>query len=151
MRKLLLFILLLIIPTTALAERVYCGDFNGQPAYVDIDSISRESSKTGSWEVTNSGAYPEYKYSYYANIYADGLWYKVCFDVDRRKSYLAWILDKNKNSTGKHVDTISFDFAFDTVEQYYPEANQRRQEFYRKKNEEQDRKNIEDAKRNQKQ
>lgn len=140
------FMILLTFTSVAFAEDIYCGEFNGKPAYVDLESIQKHSRRTGVWEVTNSGIWPERSYSYSANIYADGLWYEVHFVESTKSSSSAWILDKNKKSTHTPVDTIDFDFAFRTVQQHYPEANRRNEARYKKINEERDRKNIEEAK-----
>lgn len=130
------------------AEDVYCGEYNGKPAYVDINSIEKSSSRTGMWEITNHGIYPEYSDSYSANINADGLWYKVLFNIKTQTSYSAWILNKNKKNTGTPINTVNFDFAYQTIHVSYPEANRRSEAAARKKLEEIDRQRIEDAKRN---
>ena len=148
MKKILIVICLLFLPEVAHAEDIYCGDYNGKPAYLDVDSIEKSSTRTGTWIVDDSGAYPERSYSYTANINADGLWYKVHFSAKNHNSYLAWILDKNKKNTHESVNTIKFDFAFPTVQEYYPEANRRSEAVARIKIEDADTKKIEDAKRN---
>ncbi len=147
MKKLLLTALfLLIFSSVVFAEDIYCGDFNGKPAYLDIDSIQRHSQRTGVWEVTDSGVWPERFYSYSANIFADGLWYNVHFVESTKRSSSAWILDKNKKSTHTPVNTLNFDFAFNKVLEYYPEANRRSEAAAKKRLEEMDRKKIEEAK-----
>lgn len=147
MKRIMFFLVLFLLPFTAYAEDVYCGDYNGKPAYVDIDSIERSISSTGFWEITDTGIYPEYSHSYSANIYADGLWYKVHFSIERGDAYSVWILDEKKKSTHEPIYTLNFDFAFDTVEEYYPEANRRSEEAAKKRLEEMDQKRIEEAKR----
>ena len=147
MKKILLVICLLFFPVIAHAEDIYCGDYNGKPAYVDIDSIEKSSSRTGYWEIKTYGIYPERSHSYSANINADGLWYKVLFSIERQNSYSVWILDKNKKNMHLPINTLNFDFAFQTIQDYYPEANRRSEAAARKKLEEMDRKSIEDAKR----
>jgi len=145
-KKIFIVICLLFSPIVAHAEDVYCGDYNGKPAYVDIDSIEKDSHRTGVWEITNYGIYPQFSDSYSANINADGLWYKVNFSIQRQASYSVWILDKNKKNLHTPINTIKFDFAFQTVQEYYPEANRRSEAIAKKKLEEADIKAIENAK-----
>lgn len=151
MKKMLIALLIaLSFCSISAAEDIYCGDFNGNPAYVELESIESSSRRTGFWVVKEYGVYPEYSKSYSANIFADGLWYKVNFVESTRSSSSATILDKNKKSTGNFVTTVKFDFAYQTVIDNYPEANRRSEEKYRKIIEERERKAIEEAKKNNK-
>lgn len=142
------FFVILFCCNLASAEEVYCGNLNGKPAYVDTESIEQTSTRSSEWIMTSSGIYPKYYHSYIANIFADELWYKVYFRKENGASYMVSILDKNKKDTYKYVHTLKFDFAFPVVEQYYPEAQQKRNEIARKNLEESDRQAIEQAKRN---
>lgn len=149
MKKLMVILLYLcFMPILAHAEDIYCGDFNGLPAYVELESIDRTVIRSGYWEITSDGIYPQYYRNYVANIYADSLWYKVYFSIESQRTVSVWIYDKYKKNAFTPISTINFDFAYPTVEEYYPEATQIRNDAAKKSLEAMDRKNIEEAKKN---
>lgn len=146
MKRLFLIVCLFILPGIVHAEDIYCGDFNGKPAYVELESIELKAIKTNDYVISEDGVARKYYHVYSANIYADDLWYKVLFNRDRGTSFSVSILDKYKKDTMNYVYTIKFDFAFETVKDNLNEANRRRSEEARKSLESSDRSKIEAAK-----
>jgi hypothetical protein len=143
-----LLVLSFLLSPACFAEDVYCGDYEGKPAYLEVESITSTSIRSGDWIATEDGIFPRYYHNFTANVLLDGVWYQVNFSKDHENTTNVMILDKYKKKTYKYIYTINFDFAYSTVAEYYPIAKERRNEAAQKRFEEADRKAIEEAKRN---
>ena len=148
MRTLYFLLILATLAGTAYAEDIYAGEFNGKPAYVELESIDKMVGKTGNYVLDDDGISPTYWHAYKANVYADDVWYQVYTSTRLHKINSINILGKDKKITGTMVspENLNLDFAWQTINENYSLATQRRLEAYKAKQAEADRIAIEKAK-----
>jgi len=135
-----IYILILLITLAfggiAHAEDVYCGDYNGKPVYVRVESISKNAVKSDNEfkvYVTDDtvSVYNKFSYYYKAHLIIEDNLYEVLFSDERGSAFGVTKLLKGHDI--ERIYNMNLNFALNTVINYYNPDNFRANNDYMNK------------------